>query len=104
MWDAVLGRFKLGVEDFAGVTAGEMAGFGDGVKDLGFSCAVDREIVDRFMGDGIFFNIRGRRKHVQDSFGVGDSDWFSLISRISASARTHMYTKQTAAMKGVNMV
>ena len=46
MWDAVLGRFKSGVEDFASVTAGEMAGFGDGVKDLGFSCAVDREIVD----------------------------------------------------------
>ena len=46
MWDAVLGRFEVGVEDFAGVTAGEVARFGDGVKDLGFGCAVDREIVD----------------------------------------------------------
>ena len=46
VWDAVLGRLKFAVENFAGVTAGEVAGFGYRMKDLGFSCAVDREIVD----------------------------------------------------------
>ena len=81
MRDAVFGRLKLGVEHFAGVAAGEVAGFGNRVENLNFGCAMHREIVDWFMGDGIFANIRRRRKHAKNGFGVGESNWFSLVLR-----------------------
>lgn len=46
MGNTVFGGLELAIEHFAGVPAGEVAGFRDRMEDLDFRCAVDREIVD----------------------------------------------------------
>ena len=78
MRDAIFGRLQFAVEDFASVATGEVAGFRNGMEDLGLGGAVNREIVDRFMGDGVTGDVWGRREHAKDAFGVGESDGFSL--------------------------
>ena len=78
MRNAIFGRLQIAVEDFASVAAGEAAGFRNGMEDLGLGGAVNREIVDRFMGDGIIGDVWSQREHSKDAFGVGESDRFSL--------------------------
>ena len=46
MRDAVFGWLKVTVEYLASVAAGEVTGFGNGMKDLNLSCAVDGEVID----------------------------------------------------------
>ena len=78
MRNAIFGRLQFAVEDFASVATGEVAGFRNGMEDLGLGEAVNREVVDRFMGDGIIGDIWSPREHSKDAFGVGESDRFSL--------------------------
>ena len=84
MWDAVFGGFELAVKYFASVTAGEVARFGNGIKDLDFGCAVNGKVIDRFMGNRIMANIWGRGEHAKHGFGIGESNWVSLDCRRSA--------------------
>ena len=71
MRHAGFGGEERSTEDFAGVGAGEMPGFGDGVEDLPKGCAVHGEIMDGFM-DGLILapNVGGLGKHAEDSFCV----------------------------------
>ena len=78
MRDAIFGRLQCAVENFASVATGEVAGFRNGMEDLGLGGAVNREIVDRFMGDWIIGDVWGQWEHSKDAFGVGESDGFSL--------------------------
>ena len=71
MRDAGFGRKKRSTEDFSGVGAGEMPGFGDGVEDLPKGCAVYGEIMDRFMGRLVVAaNVGGLGKHAEYGFCV----------------------------------
>ena len=71
MWDAVFGGEEGAIEDFACVPSGEVPRFGDGVKDLEGRCAVDGEVIDGFVGDGVVRDERGFGKHGGDGSGVG---------------------------------
>lgn len=67
-------------EDAAGVDAGELAGFRDGVEDLGVCEAVDGEVVDGLVA---FLEVGGVgrcREHFVDRAGVGEGEWFALVS------------------------
>ena len=65
---------------FSGVGAGEDTGFRCGVEDLAQGVAVDREIVDGFMGNrGFAGSEGGLREHAHDSSSIGTSEWFALI-------------------------
>ncbi len=71
MRDAVVGGEQGVAEDAAGVGAGEVAGFGDGVEELAEGVAVDGEIVDGFVdGWGGSFVEGGLGKHGEDGLGV----------------------------------
>ena len=63
-----------------------MAGFGDGVEELDFGCAVDGEVVDGFVGDGVVWDVWRGGEHADDGFGVGVGDWFSLQFFLEKSA------------------
>ena len=66
-------------EDAAGVDAGELAGFRDGVEDLGVCEAVDGEVVDGLVAFWEVDVVGGCREHFVDGAGVGESEWFALI-------------------------
>lgn len=70
MRDPVLRGQEGAVEDFARVAAGEVSRFGDGVEDLESCCAMDREVVDGFVGDGFVGNKGRFGEHGGDGFGV----------------------------------
>lgn len=69
MRDAGFGGEERSAEDFSCVCAGEMPGFGDGVKYLFKGCAVHGEIMDGLM-DGLVVaaNVGGLGKHAEDGF------------------------------------
>lgn len=59
----IFGGQEVAVKDLAGVSAGEMARFANGVEHLECGRAVDRKIVDRFMGNGVVGDVGCLRKH-----------------------------------------
>ena len=79
MRDAVFGGEEGAVEDFAGIAAAEVAGFGDGMEELECGCTVHGEIVDGFVGDGVVGNERGLGEHGGDGARVGGGEGFSLV-------------------------
>lgn len=66
-------------EDAAGVDAGELAGFRDGVEDLGVCEAVDWEVVDGLVASLEVGAVGGCGEHFVDGAGVGEGEWFALI-------------------------
>lgn len=77
--DAGFGGEEVPREDFAGVGAGEVAGFGDRVEDLGLGCVMHGEVVDGFVGGGgDAFEEWGLGKQAEYGFGVGGCESFSL--------------------------
>lgn len=80
MRHAVIGGEEGAIKDAAGISAGEVSGFGDGVEELAEGIAVDREIVDRFVhGGGGAFDEGGLGEHGEDGFGVGSCETFALF-------------------------
>ena len=67
-------------EDAAGVDAGELAGFRDGVEDLGVCEAVDGEVVDGLVAFREVAVVGCCREHFVDGAGVGEGEWFALIA------------------------
>lgn len=78
--DGGVGEARGAGEDAAGVDAGELAGFGDRVEDLGVRQAVDREIVDGFVGSLVtgVGGVAGCWDHFLDGAGIGEGQWFTL--------------------------
>lgn len=79
--DDGVGEARGAGEDAAGVDAGELAGFGDGVEDLGVRQAVDREVVYGFVGFLVarVRGVGGCWDHFLNGAGIWESQWFSLV-------------------------
>lgn len=82
MRDAGFGGEERSAEDFAGICAGEMSGFGDGVEDLPEGCAVHGEVMNGLM-DGLIVaaNVGGLGKHAEDGFCERFCERFALQGR-----------------------
>ena len=82
--DGGVGEARGAGEDAASVDAGELAGFGDGVEDLGVRQAVDGEVVDGFVGSLIagVGGVAGCWDHFLNGAGVGEGQWFTLSIRL----------------------
>ena len=66
-------------KDFAGVDTGEGTGFRDRMEDLRESSAMNRKVVDRFVGaDGPVGDEGSLRKHCENGTGVRGGKWFLL--------------------------
>ena len=70
MGNAVFGWFQIALEGLAGVAAGEVAGFGDGVEELEGCGAMDGEVVDGFVDLGVVGDVGGLGEHRKDGFRV----------------------------------
>lgn len=80
MRDPGVGGEEGGIEDFACVCAGEVAGFGDGVEDLPQGGGVHGEVIYGLVGgDGDIRREAGLGEHGEDGAGVGGCELFSLF-------------------------
>lgn len=93
MGDAIFCREEIAVEYFASVAASEMAGFGNWMEDLEGGSAVDREVVDRFMGYWVVGNVGGCWEHGDNGSGVGSCEGFTLRLGGSANCTSLRYEK-----------
>lgn len=74
LFDGGVGEARGAGEDAAGVDASELAGFGDGVEDLGVRQAVNGEVIDGFVGSLVagVGGVAGCWDHFLDGPSVGE--------------------------------
>lgn len=95
---------RRGGEDAAGVEAGELAGFGDGVEDLGVCEAVGGEVVDGFVAFLELGVVGGCGEHFVDGAGVGEGQWFVLLELVCLFFQAFVRESKSGEVMACNQI